>query len=186
MPRRRRPATPPEVGRSRAGADPALSPWPHYLTWLPGFLFDTDKVPERYIGKAWITALVPSIVLAAVVSLATAQASRPDFTIDGPAPILLLVVIGPLLETLLMVLPLLALNRLFGPEAGAVGSALLWGFAHSLAEPAWGLVIWWPFLIMSIAFLTWRRAGLGKAILVVFAIHALQNALPVFLLLMIQ
>ncbi|HEX8063788.1 MAG TPA: hypothetical protein VF535_11285 [Allosphingosinicella sp.] len=35
----------------------------------------------------------------------------------------------------------------------------------------------------SIAFLTWRGAGLVKAFGVVFAIHALQNGLATFILL---
>jgi membrane protease YdiL (CAAX protease family) len=164
----------------------ALPRWPGYLTWLPRFLFDTDTVPERYIGKAWLLALLPSMALSLAVNLAAPQASHPSFTIDGPTAILLMVVVGPILETLIMILPLLGLNRLFGPGTAALGSALLWGIAHSLTAPAWGLVIWWPFLIMSIAFLTWRRAGLGRAIMVVFAIHALQNGFATFLLLMIE
>ena len=57
---------------------------------------------------------------------------------------------------------------------------------RGLSAPAWGLIAWWGFLILSIAFLTWRRAGPGRAILVVFAIHALQNALAAFILLMVE
>jgi membrane protease YdiL (CAAX protease family) len=165
--------------------NPALPRWPGHLTWLPRFLFDTDPIPERYIGKAWLTVLLPSLALAAIVGLVAPEASRPSFAIDGLMAVLLLVVVGPILETLVMIPPLLGLNRLFGPQAAVLGSALLWGVLHSLSAPAWGLIAWWPFLIMSIAFLTWRRAGLGKAIAVVFAIHALQNGLATFILLMV-
>ena len=161
----------------------ALLRWPGYLTWLPRFLFTPDTIPERYIGKAWLTSLLPSVALSAFVSLVVPEASYPSFRIDGPMAILLAVIIGPILETFLMIPLLLVLDRLFGPGAAVVGSALLWGVLHSLSAPAWGLIIWWLFLILSIAFLTWRRVGIGKAFLVVFAIHALQNGVGVFLML---
>src|SRR3954462_9777936 len=156
------------------------------MTWLPSFLFDTDKVPERYIGKAWLVALLPSIALSAMVNLVLPQGSDPNIHIYGLMSVLLIVVVSPFVETLLMIPPLLGLNRLFGQEAAVLGSALLWGIAHSLSAARWGLIIWWPFLIMSIAFLTWRQIGFGKAIMVVFSIHALQNGLATFLLLMIE
>jgi membrane protease YdiL (CAAX protease family) len=161
----------------------ALPRWPDYLTWLPRFLFDTDSIPERYIGKAWLTALLPSIALSLLVNLAAPEGSHPSIHVYGATSILLMVIVGPILETLLMIPPLFGLNRLFGPGPAVVGSGLLWGVFHSLSAASWGLVVWWPFLVMSIAFLTWRRAGLGKAILVVFAIHALQNGLAAFILL---
>jgi hypothetical protein len=59
----------------------------------------------------------------------------------------------------------------------------LWGVAHSLAAPLWGLIVWWPFLIFSIALLTWRERGLLPAIAVVTTIHGLQNATAAILLL---
>ena len=167
--------------------NPALPRWPGYLAWLPGFLFETDSVPERYIGKAWLTVFLPSTVLVVLVGLAAPAASHPDIHLEGLVDLLLIVVIGPILETLVMILPLLGLNRLLGPGPAVLGSALLWGILHSLSVPTWGLVVWWPFLIMSIAMLTWRRrAGLGMAIVVVFAIHALQNGLATLILLWVE
>jgi membrane protease YdiL (CAAX protease family) len=166
--------------------NPAPPRWPGYLTWLPRFLFDTDTVLERYIGKAWLVALVPSMALSALVSQVTPQSSHPSIHLVGLVDVLLIVVASPILETLLMIPPLLGLDRLFGPGVAVLGSALLWGAAHSWSAPAWGLIVWWPFLILSIAMLTWRRAGLGRAILVVFAIHALQNGLGVLTLLWVE
>lgn len=156
--------------------------WPAYLGWMPRFLFETDKVPERYIGKAWLVDLIPGLALAALVSWVVPEEAHHTARYDSLLRVVLTVVVGPFVETLLMIPPLLILNRLFGPGIAAIGSALLWGAAHSLSAPAWGLVVWWGFLILSIAFLTWRRQGLGPAILVVFAIHALGNGLVVFVL----
>ena len=157
---------------------------PLYLAFLPNFLFATDEVKARYVSRAWALALVPSLILTIIVSMALPAAEAPEFNIDGPTMLLLIVVIGPLIETLLMAIPLLLLNRLAGPGPAVVGSALLWGVLHSLQAPVWGLVIWWPFLILSTAFLTWRSRGLTIAVLMVTAIHGLHNSVPAALLLL--
>ena len=164
--------------------EPALPGRPAYLAWLPRFLFETDSFAPRYLAKAWLTALLPSIALSALVGLIAPDAAAPQFPGEAGPLVLFVVFVGPALETLLLALPLLGLNRLFGPGPAVVGSALIWAVVHSLVVAAWGLVIWWPFLIMSIAFLTWRRKGLLWALGVAFAIHALQNGFAVLLILM--
>ncbi|HEX8308525.1 MAG TPA: hypothetical protein VF645_08915 [Allosphingosinicella sp.] len=164
-------------------SDSALSERPSYLGWLPRFLFETDPFAPRYVVKAWLLALLPSIALSALVRLAVAGAAAPQFPGEPARLVLFVVFVGPALETLLLALPLLALNRRFGLGPAVAGSALIWAGIHSLVAPIWGLVIWWPFLIMSIAFLTWRRDGLVKALGVAFAIHALQNGFAVGLML---
>ncbi len=164
--------------------DSPLPGRPAYLAWLPRFLFETDSVRTRYIAKAWLTALLPSFLLSALVRLIAAEAAAPQFPGDAQTLVLLVVFVGPAVETLLLALPLLLLNRLFGPGPAVVGSALIWAVVHSLVVPVWGLVIWWAFLIMSIAFLTWRRNGLFWAFAVAFSIHALQNGFAVLLILM--
>ena len=163
--------------------DPGALARPIYLAWLPCFLFEVDESPARYVLKAWLTALLPSIALSALVRLFAADAASPTFLGKAEALVLLVVFIGPLIETLLLAVPLLILGRLAGPGPAAVASALLWAIAHSLQAPAWGFVIWWPFLVMSIAFLTWRDEGLIKALGIAFAIHALQNGFAVLLIL---
>ncbi len=164
--------------------DHALPGRPAWLAWLPGFLFETDPLAPRYIAKAWLTALLPSIALSALVRLLAAEAAAPQFPGEAGSLVLFVVFVGPALETGLLALPLLLLNRLFGPGPAVVGSALIWAAVHSLVVPIWGLVIWWPFLIMSTAFLTWRRKGLAMALTVAFAIHALQNGFAVLLILL--
>lgn len=164
-------------------ADSALPGRPPYLAWLPRFLFETDSFAPGYVAKAWLTALLPSIALSALVRLVAADAAAPQFPGEAGPLVLFVVFVGPALETLLLALPLLGLNRLFGPGPAVVGSALIWAIVHSLVVAAWGLVIWWPFLIMSIAFLTWHRKGLLWALGIAFAIHALQNGFAVALML---
>ena len=48
--------------------------------------------------------------------------------------------------------------------------------------PAWGLVIWWPFLIFSTLFVVWRQRGFFAGVGVAAATHALQNLGPALLL----
>jgi len=154
---------------------------PAYLAFLPDFLFVPDAGRARYVVKAWLLALIPSIALSALVSLVVRPATHPDFPVDSALAVFLLVVVSPLLETLLLIPPLIGFKRLFGPGPAVVASALLWGIVHSLAAPAWGLIVWWPFLIMSIAFLSWSRQGYGMAAAIVVAIHALQNGFVLLL-----
>jgi membrane protease YdiL (CAAX protease family) len=157
---------------------------PLYLAWLPRFLFETDPVVARYVARAWLTALLPSIALSALVQLIAADAATPQFPGEADFLVLFVVFVGPALETLILALPLLLLDRLFGPGPAVIGSALIWAIVHSAVVAIWGLVIWWAFLIMSSAFLTWRREGLHWALGVAFAIHALQNGFAVGLMLL--
>ena len=156
---------------------------PRYLALLPDFLFQIDEAKARYVMRAWLLALLPSLALGILVGLLAPQAEVPDIAIDDTTKLLFVIVIGPLIETLLMIPPLLLLNRFASPGPAVVGSALLWGVFHSLQAPTWGLVIWWPFLIFSIAMLTWRARGLGLAVLMVAVIHGLHNSVPAALLL---
>ncbi len=148
---------------------------PRYLAFLPKFLFVPER-PASYIPKAWLLAMLPSFALATLVGLLIKPKNTPAIPVDGSLPLFLLIVVGPLLETLIMLLPLLGFRRLFGFGPAVVLSAIGWAVAHSLASPVWGLVVWWPFLIFSIALLTWRERGTLKAILIVSTIHGLQNA----------
>ena len=75
-----------------------------------------------------------------------------------------------------------ALQLFLKPATAVIVSAVLWGIAHSLAAPTWGLVIWWPFLIFSAQFVVWRTRHIGWAFFIPFATHALQNSLPAIII----
>jgi membrane protease YdiL (CAAX protease family) len=158
---------------------------PAYLRWLPAFLFRTDRTASRYVVKAWALALVPSFLLSALAHWFFPGLEGPSFAGAAdrmPLLLFLIVVLSPVGETLILLAMVLFLRRLFGAGPAVVASALLWAAAHSLQAPGWGLIVWWPFLIMSIALLAWRSEGLGKATLVVISIHALQNAVGALVL----
>jgi len=160
---------------------------PPHLRLLPRFIGDTGHPRALYILKAWLLTLLPSLALALLVGMVLiaiyGEPRAPEFPHQGLLLAFMLVFFAPVVETLIMVPPLLLLNRLLGPAPAAILSAAGWAVAHSLQEPAWGLVIWWPFLVFSSILLVWREKSLATGMLIVIAIHAMQNAVPGLLLL---
>lgn len=154
-----------------------MRPATHFLT--------KAESPVRAILIGWPVTTVPALALAAVVDLLLPSAAQPQF---GPVDLSLfaqLVLVAPLIETLIMAAVLEVLVRVMPARWAVAASAIGWGAAHSLIAPAWGLVIWWVFLILSALYVTWRKRGPGLALAIPFAVHALNNLLPAFALLRI-
>jgi membrane protease YdiL (CAAX protease family) len=160
---------------------------PLHLRLLPAFIGDTGHSRRGYILKGWLLTLLPSLALAAVVGMIFSaffgKPQAPEFGEPGPVLVFLMVLFAPVVETLIMVPPLLILNRLFGPSPAAALSAIGWAIAHSLQAPIWGFVIWWPFFVFSTIILVWRKKSLVTGMLIVMAIHGMQNAVPALVLL---
>jgi len=152
------------------------------MTRLPAALAE-PRNPLRAIVAGWLCAFPPSIVLALIAQWLLPDAGRPSFEVAGVETVAVLVLFAPLVETLIMAAMLELLLRFASPVAAVLASAAGWGIAHSLAAPAWGLVIWWPFLIFSTLYVTWSRRSVLAALAIVFAVHALQNLGPALLLL---
>jgi hypothetical protein len=149
---------------------------------LPAFLFE-PRQPTRTILLAWPLVTLPALGLAAFFSWLIPGAPTPVFDGDPWVVFFLIEVFAPIVESLIMAAVLEVLLRIF-PWQAAVGiSAIGWGVAHSLQAPTWGLVIWWPFLVFSILYVTWRRRSKLGAIAIAAAVHALNNLIPALLLL---
>ncbi|WP_426267307.1 CPBP family glutamic-type intramembrane protease [Sphingomonas sp. LHG3443-2] len=154
---------------------------PRPLAFLPRALFE-PRHPARYVALAWACTFFPSLLLSAIASHLVPN-SGPEFPeVNSGLLLFLLVVFAPVLETLIMGAVLLVLERFFGFLPAVLLSSAGWGLAHSLEAPAWGLVIWWPFLIFSIVFLIWRKRSLGAAFALPMLVHALQNLGPALLM----
>ncbi len=149
---------------------------------LPAALAE-PRNPLRAIFAGWLFAFPPSIVLAVLAQWLLPDAGRPSFEVAGVGSVALLVLFAPFIETLIMAAVLELLLRFVSPAVAIVVSSIGWGIAHSLAAPAWGLVIWWPFLIFSTLYVTWSNRSVPAALAIVFAVHALQNLGPALLLL---
>lgn len=151
------------------------------LNFLPGPVREPRR-PLLVLAVAWLLTYPLSIALAGVVSLLIPDAPQPHFDMSGVTALLLLVVFAPVVETLIMGGVLLILLRLFSPAVAVLLSSLGWGIAHSMGAPTWGLVIWWPFLIFSTLFVTWRSRSLLAAFAIPATVHALQNLPPALML----
>lgn len=170
------------VGRASRLANPAPAVVrPDFLAVLPARLFRAER-PLAYVALAWMMALIPSLALSALVSQLVPGQGPQLPTLAPGLLFFMLVIFAPVIETLIMGAVLLLVERLAGFTSALFVSAVGWGIAHSLQAPAWGLVIWWPFLIFSLAFLVWRRRSLALAFVIPMAIHALQNLVPALLL----
>lgn len=176
MPKRRRQARSPDLnglaGIWRAGRGP--------IGFLPAPLF-RDRAPLVAIVVAWLLAFGGSVLIGFVLTRLVPGGAGPDLGLDdAPAPVLLaaIALFSPVVETLLMGVALDLLRRVVRPGVAVVASAIGWGVAHSLMAPLWGAVIWWPFLIFSTLFVTWRGYGFWRAAAMAAAVHILQNSAP--------
>ena len=140
-------------------------------------------MPLRAIFIGWPITTIPALLLSVLVSSLMPAVARPSFPVNGLSTMMLLVVFAPLVETLIMAAAIEILMMVMPPRFAIIASAVGWGIAHSVAAPAWGLVIWWPFLIFSTLYVTWRGQGRLLAMGIVFAVHALNNLGPALLLL---
>ena len=160
-------------------AEPArLSP---VLSFLPPPVREARR-PLLAILVGWLTATVPSLALAALVSQLLPALPGPKFDMDPVTAFIAIVIISPFFETLIMAAALSALLRFLPATAAILVSAAGWGLAHSAMAPAWGLVIWWPFLVFSTLYVVWRQRSLAAAIAIPAAVHALQNLGPALLI----
>ena len=135
--------------------------------------------------RAWLAipvgaalSLAGSLALSAVTTIFAPALATPDFPMRGMTIFLMLFLFAPLVETLIMAVVLSVLGRFMSPSAAVLASAGLWGIAHSLQAAAWGLVVWWPFVIFSTLYMVWRERSVWAALGVATATHALQNLLP--------
>jgi len=151
------------------------------LSWLPSPLLE-PRNPLLAIVTGWACAFFPSLLLSWLTAELIPNVARPEFNVSGGMALFLLVLFAPILETLIMAGALVVLLSFVRPPVAILASAAGWGIAHSLAAPAWGLVIWWPFLIFSTLFVVWRQRGFFAGVGVAATTHALQNLAPALLL----
>jgi hypothetical protein len=141
------------------------------------------------VVRTGLLSLIPSVlVAAAVVGILSVLPEVPaepepklgtDSGIAGVVLFFLLVVVGPVAETLVMSAILWCLSWITTrPVPLAVLSATLWAVLHSLVALPWGLVIAWPFYVFSRAYLAWRPLGWWQAFGVAASVHGFQNFLP--------
>jgi len=148
---------------------------PRPVAFLPHLLFRPTR-PAYYVATALAFSLAGSVLLSAAANALWPRLEGPAFPVSGVPFLFAVVVFAPVVETAILAGVLEILCRLLSPWAAVLLSAAGWGIAHSSAAPAWGLVIWWPFILFSLAYLIWRQRSFAAAYGVALAIHAAQNA----------
>lgn len=145
--------------------------------------------PLREPRRAWFALLIGvaltvsgSLLLSWIASQVAPGLAKPEFPMKGASAFVLLVLFAPVVETLIMAAVLSVLARFLTASSAVIASALLWGIAHSLQAAAWGLVIWWPFLIFSTLFMVWRQRGVWAGLAMAATCHALQNLIPAMMI----
>lgn len=149
--------------------------------WPLSILFDNRKPALKYIFYAGLISLLPSLAIAGILAFSgvITEESGPQF--EGPVVVLLIsmIIAAPMLETLLMVPVLWVLSFITKRKPLlALLSAIVWAVLHSLAAPAWGFVIFWPWFVFSCSYLAWREKGWWRAVFVTIGVHVFQNTLP--------
>jgi hypothetical protein len=155
--------------------------WRPPVSYFPKALREPRR-PLLALAVAWAMAFLPSMPLGAAVSAILPQSALPVFPTVDWYVFFLMVVAAPLLETMIMGAALLVLRLFLSPTNAVLVSAVGWAIAHSTQALAWGLVIWWPFLVFSTVFLTWRSRSVMAALGMAAATHALHNLAPALLL----
>lgn len=157
--------------------------WGPPVSFLPRPLLEPRRALVSIL-VGWLTALIPSILLSALVGQLLPNLEQPKIAIPGIFELSLFVILAPVVETLIMAGVLALLLKFLPPTTAVIVSAVGWGIAHSLAAPAWGFVIWWLFLVFSVLYVTWRKHSLLAALAVPAATHALHNLLPSLVILL--
>ena len=132
------------------------------------------------IPLAWLLCIIPSLGLAYLIQTFAPRLDLPEFPIKGHVGFVALAVFAPIVETFILAAIVSILRLVLSPTVTVFASAIGWGIAHSLQASAWGFVVWWPFLIMSMLYLVWRQRGFWLAIAIPAAVHMLQNAGPAY------
>jgi len=156
-----------------------LSSWVHEsIRWFANPTVSLWK----YAFVAYVIAWLPSTFLEAFVYTALwLFADSPGIGLThsnaAPSPLIMLVLVAPVIETVLVALTAAALAGVFGtPGRTSIACGMLWGTIHAVVSPTRFLGSAWAFVILSISYLAWRPKSLGHGLLAAFIPHVLGNA----------
>ena len=146
--------------------------------WVPSALKYPDK-PRQALLVAPALTLTGALALSALAAWLIPNLERPAFpALPWYWQLFSLVIFAPVAETFIMAGLLGLARRWLGVVPSIIFSAAVWGAAHSFAAAAWGLIVWWPFVIFSLVYLVWRQKGFWTGIAMAASAHLLHNLMP--------
>ena len=133
----------------------------------------------RYAVRAWLVAVVPSLLFFLALFALGVSALRPPVGALDPLVIGYSILAAPLLETALMLAlaELLALMIAGRYRIRIVLLTAICALAHKLGG-GWLQVLAsvWPFLVYSVTLTSWMEHSKRDAFVITAAVHALYNA----------
>ena len=150
---------------------------------MDNFLFDVEQSKVSYVLKSLVLILIIAIPVAELVLFLIPHATLPNWDLGSPVFIFSAILLGPAIETLLMLLIFKVISYFTSKLiTSCVISALVWAALHSMINvPIHGIVIFPSFLIYSIAFKVWDEVSRESALLITASIHMLNNMAVFFL-----
>jgi len=144
------------------------------------FLFSSDlgRIPYALVAVSMSLGVgLVALLILVLTGIINSSTEFPSSATDAPFLVGLLgaAVIGPLIETLMMVLILRMLRFVKGPGLMCLVSGLVWGGFHSLFSLPWGIIAFGMFIVFTAAFLRWERRSTWEAVKTVWLIHGLHN-----------
>src|SRR5262245_45501671 len=151
---------------------------------LIAWLLRPTPSPTGYVLKMWPVQVLPSVLFIMAVREIVIRAGHPELFAHRPSYLshsftrlfVEIVLIGPAIETLMMIPIFWVLKHVFsGKTVQVMASAVIWAALHATANPMHGIGVLWGFVVLSAAFLAWRESSLGLAYRVTFCLHGLNN-----------
>lgn len=141
--------------------------------------YDTKASRAGYVLRAWLIAVIPSLLYFFALVYIGADSLRPPARALAAGYASYSILGAPLLETALM-FPFASLIKLLIPRHGWVQIVLLaaiCALAHKIGG-GWQQVFasFWPFLIYSVTMTTWLTRSNKAAFVLTAVVHALYNA----------
>jgi hypothetical protein len=163
------------------------------MNFLKNYLFhDLEKnfLPEKIFTtrsklKIILFLTAPSILISYIFIIFGKRIMHPiqsqwpleNYIIKTLFGYLDIIVFGPLIETALLFLPIMILQRFLShPVSVAILSSVLWGYVHfQTASLSTGMLAIWPFFCMSLMVLNSTPPNRTKIWLHVSLIHGMAN-----------
>lgn len=145
-----------------------------------GWLARDDEPRAFYLAKVVLLTLGGAILVSVLLQGLLPEAEQPAFDRSNPYTLLFsVVVIAPIVETIIMWFMISVLQRFLPDDRMVVFvTAGAWAGMHSMQALVWGIVIFWPFVLFAITFLTWRKRSDFEGLLMATFAHALHNFGP--------
>jgi hypothetical protein len=162
-----------------------------YALRVRDLLLDVSGSRLRYILVAWPIATVPGLLLLPLLAVYAGEYAPHISHAEAPRIasarwLFGAVILAPPTETAVMLLVYYLLHFIIrrGRVLRVLLLAVLAAGTHAFDVGGWvhAAVVFWPFLVMSVALAAWKERRVRDAFVVVTAIHALDNATLVALL----